>query len=173
MLPNPSITPIPNNEPDAVPSLWNVRYQEIDENFDNLDNRTEAIESEIEAARAGKPNLSETINAIVTQIGGISGTLNGLASPTSVQNAVTLDWLYRNRRIAFELFAAGYNLQNHLGVSVTSGIMGDDSLDIADTSGVKVGEDYLLSDATDTALVRITAIHSGTRLRLAANLSRN
>jgi hypothetical protein len=173
MLPNPSITPIPNNEPDAVPSLWNVRYQEIDENFDNLDNRAEAIESEIEAARAGKPNLSETINAIVTQIGGISGTLNGLASPTSVQNAVTLDWLYRNRRIAFELFAAGYNLQNHLGVSVTSGIMGDDSLDIADTSGVKVGEDYLLSDATDTALVRITAIHSGTRLRLAANLSRN
>lgn len=173
MLPNPSITPIPNNEPDAVPSLWNVRYQEIDENFDNLDNRTEAIESEIQAARAGKPNLSETINAIVTQIGGISGTLNGLASPTSVQNAVTLDWLYRNRRIAFELFAAGYNLQNHLGVSVTSGIMGDDSLDVADTSGVKIGEDYLLSDATDTALVRITAIHSGTRLRLAANLSRN
>ena len=50
MLPNPSITPIPNNEPDAVPSLWNVRYQEIDENFDNLDNRAEAIESEIEAA---------------------------------------------------------------------------------------------------------------------------
>ncbi len=173
MLPNPSITPIPNNEPDAVPSLWNVRYQEIDENFDSLDNRTEAIESEIQAARAGKPNLSETINAIVTQIGGISGTLNGLASPTSVQNAVTLDWLYRNRRIAFELFAAGYNLQNHLGVSVTSGIMGDDSLDVADTSGVKVGEDYLLADATDTALVRITAIHSGTRLRLAANLSRN
>ena len=173
MLPNPSITPIPNNEPDAVPSLWNVRYQEIDENFDSLDNRTEAIESEIQAARAGKPNLSETINAIVTQIGGISGTLNGLASPTSVQNAVTLDWLYRNRRIAFELFAAGYNLQNHLGVSVTSGIMGDDSLDIADTSGVKIGEDYLLADATDIALVRITAIHSGTRLRLAANLSRN
>lgn len=172
-LPHNTITPIPNNEPDAVPSLWNTRYQEIDENFDNLDGRTEAIENEIAAARAGEDSLADTINAIVTQIGGISGTLNGLASPTSVQNAVSLDWLYRNRRIAFELFAAGYNLQNHLGVSVTSGIMGDDSLDIADTSGVKVGEDYLLSDATDTALVRITAIHSGTRLRLAANLSRN
>ncbi len=63
-LPHNTITPIPNNEPDAVPSLWNVRYQEIDENFDNLDNRTEAVESEIHAARAGKPNLSETINAI-------------------------------------------------------------------------------------------------------------
>ncbi|MFZ1365556.1 MAG: hypothetical protein WAS90_11770 [Brachymonas denitrificans] len=172
-LPHNTITPIPNNEPDAVPSLWNVRYQEIDENFDNLDNRTEAVESEIHAARAGKPNLSETINAIITQVGGISGTLNGLASPTSVQNAVTLDWLYRNRRIAFELFAAGYNLQNHLGVSVTSGVMGDDSLDVADTGGIKIGEDYLLADGNDVALVRVTAIHSGTRLRLAANLSRN
>lgn len=172
-LPNQTITPIPNNEPDAVPSLWNTRYEEIDENFASLDQRQTSTENEIEAARAGGDSLADTINAIVTQIGGISGTLNGLASPTSVQNAVTLDWLYRNRRIAFELFAAGYNLQNHLGVSVTSGIMGDDSLDVADTSGVKVGEDYLLSDATDTALVRITAIHSGTRLRLAANLSRN
>lgn len=172
-LPHNTITPIPNNEPDAVPSLWNTRYAEIDENFSNLDSRTEAIEAEIEAARAGKPNLSETINAIVTQIGGISGTLSGMASPTSVQNAVSLDWLYRNRRIAFELFAAGYTLQNHLGVSVTSGIMGDDSLDVADTSGIKVGEDYLLADETDTALVRVTAIHSNTRLRLAANLSRN
>jgi hypothetical protein len=140
-LPNQSITPIPNNEPDAVPSLWNVRYQEIDDNFVSLDQRQTSTENEIEAARAGGGSLAATINAIITQVGGISGTLNGLASPTSVQNAVTLDWLYRNRRIAFELFAAGYNLQNHLGVSVTSGIMGDDSLDVADTSGVKVGED--------------------------------
>lgn len=172
-LPHNTITPIPNNEPDAVPSLWNTRYQEIDENFDNLDGRTKAVENEIAAARAGEDSLANTINAIVTQIGGISGTLNGLASPTSVQNAVSLDWLYRNRRIAFELFAAGYNLQNHLGVSVVAGIMGDDSLDVADTTAVKVGEDYLLSYATDTALVRVIAIHSNTRLRLAANLSRN
>lgn len=172
-LPNHPITPIPNNEPEAIPSLWNTRYEEIDENFASLDGRAEEIENEIEAARAGGDSLAETINAIITQVGGISGTLNGLASPTSVQNAVTLDWLYRNRRIAFELFAAGYNLQNHLGVSVTSGVMGDDSLDVADTGGIKAGEDYLLTDAAGTELVRVTAIHSGTRLRLAANLSRN
>lgn len=96
MLPNPSITPIPNNEPDAVPSLWNVRYQEIDENFDNLDNRAEAIESEIEAARAGKPNLSETINAIVTQIGGISGTLNGLPASGAVP------WSRKTSKLEFQ-----------------------------------------------------------------------
>lgn len=172
-LPHPVISKFPNEAIDAVPDLWNIRYQEIDANFGNLDGRAVTIEGELAAARAGGANLGETINAIVSQIGGIGDVLGGLASPASVQSAVSLDWLYRNRRIAFELFAAGYNLQNHLGVSVVSGVMGDDSLDVADTSGIKAGEDYLLADATDTALVRVVAIHSGTRLRLAANLSRN
>lgn len=172
-LPHKAITPIPNNEPDAVPALWNSRYDEIDENFANLDERQTATADELAAARSGKANLSETISAIVTQIGGISGTLNGLASPTSVQNAVSLDWLYRNRRISFELFASGYTLQNHVGVAVTSGVMGDDSIDIADTSAVTAGCDYLLADSTDAVVIRVTTVLSSTRLRLASNLSRN
>lgn len=172
-MPYPNITQIPNNEPDAVPALWNTRYTEIDANFVDLDARQTVTAAEVIDARAGGATLADTINAIITQVGGISGTLSGLASPVSVQSAVSLDWLYRNRRIAFELFASGYSLQNHLGVSVVSGISGDDSIDVADTSGIKVGEDYLLSDATDTALIRVTAILSGTRLRMAANLSRN
>lgn len=36
-LPNTQITPLPNNEPDAVPSLWNSRYIEINQNIDYLD----------------------------------------------------------------------------------------------------------------------------------------
>lgn len=172
-LPRHPITPIPNNEPEAIPALWNTRYGEIDQNFANLDARATAVAAEVSGARAGRATLAETINAIVAQVGGISGTLSGMASPTSVQSAVTLDWLYRNRRIAFELFAAGYNLQNHPGVSVTGGVMGDDSLDVADTGGIRAGEDYLLTDATHTDLVRIVTVHSGTRLRLAANLSRH
>ena len=45
-LPHVPITPIPNTEPAAVPDLWNTRYQEIDENFKELDKRlvnTEAL----------------------------------------------------------------------------------------------------------------------------------
>ncbi|MCM1128926.1 MAG: hypothetical protein NC211_03485, partial [Alistipes senegalensis] len=30
------ITKIPNNEPPAVPELWNSRYREIDANFEEL-----------------------------------------------------------------------------------------------------------------------------------------
>lgn len=172
-LPHQQITPIPNDEPDAVPSLWNTRYEEIDSNFQNLDGRADAVKGEIEAARAGKTHLSETINAIINQIGGIGDVLGGLASPASVQNAVSLDWLYRNRRIAFELFSDGYRLQNNFGVAVVSGVSGDDSLDVADTSSFRVGQDYLLTDETDTVLVRVVAILSEFRLILQDNLSRN
>jgi len=33
LTPNAPITPIPNTAPAATPSLWNERYEEIDENF--------------------------------------------------------------------------------------------------------------------------------------------
>lgn len=85
MLPNPSITPIPNNEPDAVPSLGTCATRKSTRISITWTTAPRPSNPEIEAARAGKPNLSETINAIVTQIGGISGTLNGLASPTSAE----------------------------------------------------------------------------------------
>lgn len=171
-LPHHPITPIPNNEPEAVPSLWNTRYAEIDENFANLDGRTTSLETEVSAARAGNPNLAATINAIITQIGGISGTLSGMASPVSVQRAVGLDWLYRNHRIAFELFAAGYRLVPTEGVSVVSGVAGDESLDVTSTEGLKVGQDYLLVEGEHRALVRIAQILTSQRVRLTANLSR-
>lgn len=32
--PHPAITPIPNNDPYATPGLWNIRYTQINENFE-------------------------------------------------------------------------------------------------------------------------------------------
>ncbi|NYT62351.1 hypothetical protein H0A66_08505 [Alcaligenaceae bacterium] len=171
-LPHETIQRIPETFPDAVPDLWNTRYQQIDENFDNLDGRQTAVEQEVAAARAGESSMGEAINAIVEQIGGISGTLNGLASPTSIQHAVNLDWLYRGRRISFEMFATGYELRNHQGVDIIAGIFGDDSIDVESTADINVGEDYILFDGVESVLVRVTAIHSENRLRLAENLSR-
>jgi hypothetical protein len=172
-LPHSTITPIPNNEPEAVPSLWNTRYQEIDENFANLDGRTTSLETEISGARAGRPNLGATINDIMTSLGMIGNTLTGMASPVSVQKAVELDWLYRNRRIAFELFADGYRLRNIAPVQVINGVMGDDSIDVADTTPFRVGHDYWLVEGNDVAMIRVAAILSPTRLRLTSNLTRN
>jgi hypothetical protein len=56
-LPHPSITKIPNTEPDAVPTLWNGTYDEIDENFAALDARSAGTQDELTAARGGAANL--------------------------------------------------------------------------------------------------------------------
>lgn len=172
-LPNPTITPIPNNEPEAVPSLWNTRYAEIDANFANLDGRATVLETEVSGARAGRPNLGAAITDIMTSLGILSGTVSGLASPASVQQAVSLDWLYRNRKIAFELFADGYRLRNIGEVAVINGVMGDDSIDVADTGSFRVGLDYLIKDGATIEMIRVQAVLSATRLRLASNLTRN
>jgi hypothetical protein len=70
-LPNTSITPIPDNEPDAVPSLWNERYDEIDENFENLDERLSGKESEIVSARGSKDTLDERLDEIEENVEGL------------------------------------------------------------------------------------------------------
>ena len=71
-LPHNSITPIPNNEPDAVPSLWNTRYQEIDENFANIDGRVASRENEINQARGGKASLDQRLDEMESDIGATS-----------------------------------------------------------------------------------------------------
>lgn len=71
-LPNPKITPLPNNEPDAVPSLWNTRYDEIDANFADLDGRLVARENELNAARGGKANLGIRLNELESSVSGQS-----------------------------------------------------------------------------------------------------
>lgn len=70
-IPYTNITPIPNNEPDAVPALWNSRYSEIDQNFSSLDGRISARESEISAARNGKSSLDARLDEMES---GISAT---------------------------------------------------------------------------------------------------
>jgi hypothetical protein len=172
-IPHPDITKIPETEPDAVPELWNNTYREIDENFSDLDARVTSTEDEISEARQGRSSLGEAIAEIVQQVGGISDDLISLASPASIQKAVGLDWLYRGRRIAIELFAEGYTIQGLSNVNIISGVMGDDSLDIESTAGINPGQDYFLSDGENISLVRVKDVLSMTRLRLSSNLGRN
>lgn len=71
-LPRKTITPIPNNEPDAVPALWNTRYGEIDENFSSLDSRLTARENEIALARNGNPSLDARLGVMESNISATS-----------------------------------------------------------------------------------------------------
>ena len=70
-LPHEAITPIPNNEPDAVPSLWNDRYLEIDKNFGNLDGRAGDLESEVQGARGGEASLDARLDKVDENIEGL------------------------------------------------------------------------------------------------------
>ena len=68
-LPHKTITPIPNNEPDAVPSLWNTRYVEIDENFADVDTRLSSNEQEVAGARGHYGALGERVDDIESRVG--------------------------------------------------------------------------------------------------------
>ncbi|WP_219061108.1 hypothetical protein [Pseudomonas sp. UMAB-08] len=186
-LPHSSITPLPNNEPDAVPSLWNTRYEEIDANFNNLDGRQELSEADLLKARGEFPALGDRIDSIAQALGDLTGDVGGLQATTApmVSRAVNLDWLYRGNAINFELFVSGYTLIDSLAVAVIQGVSGDDSIDVASTADLKAGEYYVLYDRTNVGsgeggigggaavpvLVQIVSILSSTRVRLAGNLT--
>ena len=81
-LPHTSITPIPNNEPDAVPALWNTRYSEIDANFVSLDGRAVAAENEIVAARGGQPSIDARLDLVEANVSGTSVDMQNMVGAT-------------------------------------------------------------------------------------------
>lgn len=71
-LPHVVITPIPNNEPDATPALWNTRYAEIDENFAALDAAAGSAATELGDARGTSASLDARLDEMEQDIAGTS-----------------------------------------------------------------------------------------------------
>ncbi|MCO7215997.1 hypothetical protein [Halomonas sp. OfavH-34-E] len=71
-LPNSTITKIPNNEPDAVPALWNLRYEEIDQNFSFLEQGRAQMRSELDAAKGNKGSVGERLDDMSAQLQSLS-----------------------------------------------------------------------------------------------------
>lgn len=71
-LPNGTITKIPNNEPDAVPALWNLRYEEIDANFSYLETQRSQMRTELDAAKGDKASVGERLDEMSTQLQSLS-----------------------------------------------------------------------------------------------------
>lgn len=117
--------------------------------------------------RAKAVAMDASLAELVSQVDAIEAT-----NSVDIAQAFALDQLYRDNRTRLELFVAGYTMSNFAEVAVLSAIAGDDSLDVGDTKGVKAGCDYLLRNAELIELVRVIAVLSPTRLRLAANLTR-
>lgn len=150
----------------AHPDTWNPINQILLDNTVALKNMQDATDDEIE-------QLSD-------RVGEIEQT-----SSASVQRAVKLDWLYRDNRIAHELWAPGFTLIDAVDTPIIEGVAGDDSVDVESTAELRVGEYYVLSqdaapggigdDETPgrvNELIQCTAILSENRIRLANNLTR-
>lgn len=137
------------------PDTFNPVHQTLLDNDKALQNELAAVDGQVEDLQQRIADVEQT-------------------SAVDISRAVELDWLYRGNRIAIEFFTNTTTLVSHLGVSILSGIAGDDSIDVASTAQIVVGGDYLLRNAESgiaAELVRVTAVLNGNRLRLSRNLN--
>lgn len=152
----------------AHPDSWNPIHQKLLGNTLVLRDRADSIAADllqVEESLGGRIAAVETSSSVATQ------------------RAVQLDWLYRNNRIAHELWAPGFTLIDAVGTPIIEGVAGDDSIDVESTAELRVGEYYVLAQDVEsgvegdgptraTELVQCTAILSVNRIRLANNLAR-
>ncbi len=172
-LPNHPITPIPNNEPEAIPSLWNTRYEEIDENFTALDERQASVEDELNEAKGDAPSFAAKMSQVaqaVQALGGDIGDLQGMTAPM-LARAVRLDWDYSGNNISLEMWAGEYTLTDTQPIAVTSAVAGDDSIDVADSSFFEPGQNYVIYNAAHAEQVHVDAVLTSTRVRVSAPLA--
>ncbi len=135
------------------PDTWNPNYNVLINNDVWL---REAVES-----------TGLSITEVAERVGSLEETSN-----VSVQRAVTLDWLYRDNRIAFELWAPGFTLIDAIDTPILQAVSGDDSVDVQSTAQLRPGEFYVLSDAEGSLLIQCVTILSENRIRVASNLTR-
>lgn len=118
--------------------------------------------------------IEEGATSVGAQLAGLDERLESVevTSSVSVQRAITLDWLYRDNRIAFELWAPGFTLIDAIDTPILQAVAGDDSVDVQSTAQLRPGEYYVLSDAEGSLLIQCATILSENRIRVASNLTR-
>jgi len=114
--------------------------------------------------------MKDKAEEIEAEVGELQSNLDELemSNPVEIKRAVNLDWLYNQNRIAFELFSSTYTLRDLLdtvGGVVT--VNGDDSVDVSDTSGLTVGNEYVITDGVSVTTAVVAEIFSATRFRAA------
>ena len=150
-LPWNEITPIPSSGPDAVPSLWNDRYLQIDDNFEYLqDGLADAVED----------------------IAGLDSRLSGVevSGPMLTAAAVKSDWYYRANKTFAELWATYWTLLDY-DYTVPSGVgSGEYSIDVSTSAGLVIGYEYIIKSGSTRELIVISQILSPTRILITTAL---
>jgi len=156
-IPHLSITRIPDNA-DAVPELWNSRYQEIDENFENLDSRTSSIGNELQAARGKEPSLDARLDVIEQNVEGLDPDIQNMIL-ASIQKALSSAGL-ANREIEKtlqvriqkgEIFIPNRGVIS--GLNVTKSTTATRNLNVSSGKFFMFGRQCLIKDMENTASV--------------------
>lgn len=157
-IPNPVITKIPNNEPDAIPALWNTRYDEIDANFLNLDGRVAAKEGEITTARGSKVSLDARLAEMTSSISAISVDMQDTSTATLKyalsQAAIANSSVQALKQLIQQ--EGEITIQNNgvvSGCSVTKSTTAARNLSLVGGACFASGRSYSVADAVNTASV--------------------
>lgn len=154
------VTKIPNTEPDATPALFNVRFDEINDYFEDLNQRQETAEQTLETAQGEEASLPDRLNSIQQDIEGIRGE-----DPIVLSEKIDVLIDHGAQKIFTE------NRDRVASVAVTSAVSGDDSIDVADTADIQVGQHYFLASDGSSQIVRIREVLSSTRVTLDETLT--
>lgn len=155
-LPYEKITQIPNSDPapDAEPSLWNTRYDEIDANFAYVQGEVDNVEAEID-------DITERLGVVEVE------------GPLAITKAVKSDWHYRTNKTAMELWTPYWTLIDMAEKLVVLAIAGDDSIDVDSTAGLTVGGEYVIKDTVNSEVIKVAAILTANRFLAEEKLQNN
>lgn len=132
-IPFSPITVIPDTEPDAIPSLWNTRYEQIDQNFN-------AVEAEIEELRT---DVDQNISGADTAV------------------AVKDDWKYNGKVMYVEKWMPSWTLFDPTRPSVLGATVNSTTITVVSTTGLIAGLYYnIINPAGGFEQIRIAAINS-------------
>lgn len=160
----------------AHPDTFNPNYKDLLNNTVHLKDVTESLSIELESVAGTQEGFDSLSDRLASMTGDISTNAQRIAEvlPTiAFEQSIQLDWLYRDNRIFFDFFDEAMTLQDGLSIAVIQGVAGDDSLDIADTSNLYIGQEVLITNGQSTQLVKIANILSSNRVQLAEQLNFN
>ncbi len=158
----------------VIYTVYNEVHQDLINNDVYLKNRVDGVDDEIVQARDGNTSLADRFAGIVNR-------LTALEDSEIIESGIKLEGLSSALHQMEQYLAQGkieiaypdFTLADTLQVEVINGVAGDDSLDLVDTSALKTGVIYHLTDGTNQEQVIISQILSGQRVKLASLLQHN
>lgn len=99
-----------------------------------------------------RASLDSTLKALSRLEALVGNTLNEYGTGIlALYKALLVYWQVGCTRISFDLFSKEFTFYGYEGTGIIDGVAGDDSLDVADTSNLRPGEQILLIGSTGAA----------------------